>query len=101
MLVQRAEYAVATMIPVNVDTLNPPHLTIAPVAPFIGDRGLSNDLSVDFRDKVNSTFRFGQEICDTTHDCISIQILVLGFAAQRDVELADDGCVGLVRISNG
>jgi len=60
MPVEFFENPLPSVIRVNVDTLNPPQVAVAPIAPLISDHRLPDHRTLNLRDKVTALVRLEQ-----------------------------------------
>jgi len=90
MLKQGAEDTFAAKILQHIDTLKPPEIAIAPVAPFISDHDLANDFPIHFGDIVQAFGWISQDGRYTFGDTVRIEVQLLRFFSQSQVKFSDD-----------
>ena len=86
--------AFATMLGLDIDTLNPPDHAVAPVAPFVGDHQAGDNLSIKFSDKVEASLGMGQHSFDARGEDLCGEFAVFGFAGDALVEGDKAGGIG-------
>ena len=57
----------------DVDTLEPPNLTVAPVAPFVGDHDLAGDGTVDLCQVIESFGRITEQSNDARVNAVGFE----------------------------
>ena len=90
MLKERPEDARAAMGFGNVDALNPPNVSVAPVAPLVGDQELPGEGAVDFGNVIDAPGGMIQQRRNTGQDAGRLKLEGLGFHGQAPVEIGDD-----------
>ena len=81
--------AAPAMICMDIDALEPPQNTVAPIGQFQCDHRLADHTAVRFRDKVPAKIWLGERPPDATRNRFAVQRLVLGFLGQPAVEIDD------------
>jgi hypothetical protein len=71
----------------HIYTLKPPQVPVAPVAPLVSDHHLTGDGPVDFRNVVKTHCRVLENSANTLGNAVRLQVQVLGFASQAQVEV--------------
>jgi hypothetical protein len=98
--VEGREDALAAMLGLDPDTLDPPEPAIPPVRPLGRDHGAADDLAADLREEIAAPRRFGQETIDAGREAFGIQGLAFGFPGDIEVETNDDIPVPGARVAN-
>ncbi len=97
--VKRSEHVAPTPIRADINTLNPPKVAIAPIAPFQGDEQLADERGRGFGHPVNAFGRVGQDGGNARAQEGSIQFQMLRFLSEERVELRDDRRVQRCRLA--
>src|ERR1051326_1955011 len=88
----------------HVHTLNPPEVSIAPIAPLASDKQLADNSRgrtvLDFRHKIRALRRVAQKSLHTEANTFDIQVALFGFQRHPRVEVSNDGCVGELSFAN-
>jgi hypothetical protein len=74
--------------------LDPPEISVAPIAPFVGDEQLAGEGAVGFRDKINSFRRIVQQRFDPGGDAFGLELPLLGLERETEVTVREEGGVG-------
>jgi hypothetical protein len=90
MRVERFENAFPARGFVDVNTLQPPEIAVAPIAPFVSDQHLADDLSADFGNEIGSFRGITQQRFDAGADASGVELNALCLVCQARVEIGDD-----------
>src|SRR3954447_23135655 len=104
MLIEGSEDALAAEIGVDINALQPPDPSVAPVAPLAGHRGLAHETALlgapRFGHPVAETIRIGQGAGNAPIEYGRIEHLALGLYRQTAVELGNHVAIRRDGISN-
>src|SRR6185503_15133813 len=93
-LIERLEHAARTPVCADIDALNPPEESIAPVAPLEGDHQLTDNFASGLGDPVGSFVPVGEHCIHAGPEARWIELQVLGFQGEPRVEPGDDWRIG-------
>ncbi len=74
----------------NIDALDPPEHTVAPIAPFIRDKELTYDCTIDLGYEVLPAFGRLEQCCNAGSDPVLVQMSVFRFARKSTVKFRND-----------
>src|SRR5439155_879092 len=97
--IERAEHAGAAMIRVDVDALDPPKVSVAPVAPFGREHQLADDLASSAGHEVSCTGWIAKGGSDPSANKFQRQFLSFGFFRHGYVKRDDGFRVGQCRVA--
>ena len=69
--------------------MDPPKVAVAPIAPFVSDQELADDIFADLGDEISPFGRIADERFDAGTDASGIQFDLLGFVREARVEIGD------------
>ena len=94
MIKERLENSGGAKLFSHINTLNPPEISISPIAPFVSDQKLSGDHwsagAFYLGDEVRALGRIVQQRSDALADALRIKPSLLGFPGHAQVKLRDD-----------
>ena len=99
-LEQRAKNSLPAKIFFHVNALNPPEISIPPIAPFTSDEQLAGDLAVEFGKEISSFCRIIQQCRDACAHARRFESSAFSFLRDASVEIRDDGGVGWPGLSD-
>jgi hypothetical protein len=91
---QGAEHAAAATGFDHEHTLNPPEISVAPIAPLVSDEELTGERAVGFGDEINSFRGIAQQSVDAGGDAFGLKLPMLGFERETEIAIRDEGGVG-------
>src|SRR5712691_439698 len=97
---QLAEDPLASKVGMHIDTLQPPNLAVAPVAPFKRVHHLADHSPVEAGDEVTAVTRIRQDRPHTELHGRTIELLAFGLGRQTTVEVNDDLFVSRIGLSD-
>src|SRR5207245_6639246 len=83
----------------HIHTLNPPHIAVAPIAPFVRNEQRRRDATVDFGNEIPSVRRLIEYCLDSATAHLAIEIHIFCLARHRDLKVEDVTGVSARRIS--
>ena len=88
--VKRFENSLSARGLIYVNTLQPPEVAVAPVAPFVRDQHLTDKVFTEFGDKIRSFGRIAHQSFDTGANGCRIETNVFSLMRQERIEVSDD-----------
>ena len=90
----RAEHAAAAAGFDHEDALDPPEISVAPIAPFVGDEQLAGARAIGFGDEINSLRGVAQQGVDAGGDAFGMQPPMLGLEREAQIAVREERGVG-------
>jgi hypothetical protein len=97
---QGAEHAAAAAVLADEHALDPPEISVAPIAPFVGDEQLPGEGAVDFRHKINSFRGIAEQGVDAGSDPFGIKPPLFGLEREAEIAVRNKGGVGSFGLSD-
>ncbi len=94
MLKERPKNSAAAKLLHDIDALNPPEISIAPVAPFVGEQQLADGFAAAFRDEINSFRGVTEQGAHAERHPRRVECQQLGFPGKAYVAVRDELRVG-------
>ena len=91
---QRPKNPVAAKFLLHINTLNPPEISVAPIAPFTSDEQLAGDLAIEFRKKISPFHGIIQQRRDACAHARRFEFPTFSFLRDSCVKIRDNGGVG-------
>ncbi len=88
--VKRFENSLAARGLIHVDTLQPPEVAVAPVAPLIRDQHLADEVFTEFRNKISPFGWIADQSFDTGANGCRIEANVFSLMSQERIEIGND-----------
>ena len=88
-LKERGENATCAIRLAHIHALNPPKISIAPIAPFISEQQLAGERPIHLGDKVDTLGGIVEQRLDAFENELQVERAMFGFQRQPRVELGD------------
>ena len=97
---ERSENSLPAKLLFDIDTLNPPEISVAPIAPFAGDEQLAGGPAADLREEISSFGQVVQQRGDSGGHASRVKFAAFSFERDARIEVRDDCDVGERGLSN-